>query len=232
MQSQLWKCSQSPTPTMSMSVIGQSLQCQLGQMENLQSAFIEAIGGSNIQHNGYYTQKLLCDVFAFFKPHHNDSIAWIYVSCIGKVKVGVSKAENLPRLQFCRVRCHGAAALMLLLLLLLLLPLWTTSLPCLASCELKNTLDRSKLLSFSLNNPFPLQYISICLFVCSILPPPPCSSSFLNWSLSVFAFLTPALRNHLQVHCRSQVPPKLLKFSPSPTHPCSFSMDMWVFCHI
>ena len=158
-----------------------------------------------------------------FKPHHNDSIAWIYVSCIGKVKVGVSKAENLPRLQFCRVRCHGAAALMLLLLLLLL-PLWTTSLPCLASCELKNTLDRSKLLSFSLNNPFPLQYISICLFACSILLPPPCSSSFLNWSLSVFAFLTPALRNHLQVHCRSQVPPKLLKISPSPTHPSQLSI--------
>ena len=40
---------------MSMSVIGQSLQCQLGQMENLQSAFIEAIERSNIQQNGYYT---------------------------------------------------------------------------------------------------------------------------------------------------------------------------------
>ena len=170
----------------------------------------------------------ICLFMSSFKPHHNDSIAWIYVSCIGKVKVGVSKAENLPRLQFCRVRCHGAAALMLLL------PLWTTSLPCFSSCELKNTFefDRSKLLSFSLNNPFPLQYISICLFACSILLPPPCSSSFLNWSLSVFAFLTPALRNHLQVHCRSQVPQKLLKISPSPTHPCSLSMDMWVLCHI
>ena len=58
---------------MSMSVIGQSLQCQLGQ-ENLQSAFIEAIGGSNIQHNGYYTQKLLCDVFAFLCQVSNHTI--------------------------------------------------------------------------------------------------------------------------------------------------------------
>ena len=40
---------------MSMSVIGQSLQCQRGQMGNLQSAFIEAIERSNIQQNGYYT---------------------------------------------------------------------------------------------------------------------------------------------------------------------------------
>ena len=51
---------------MSMSVIGQSLQCQHGQMENLQSAFIEAIGGSNIQQNGYYSKQLCCDVFAFY----------------------------------------------------------------------------------------------------------------------------------------------------------------------
>ena len=40
----------------------------------------------------------ICLFMSSFKPHHNDSIAWIYVSCIGKVKVGVSNSLDQNKL--------------------------------------------------------------------------------------------------------------------------------------